>query len=120
MVEREQRWLCPEDHWACTCANPRGCTGKMELMPIKKELYDHPFFDTPNTEAMKAFIAKEGPSGTGRCTGMSIEPDGVFLYTDSSKWCDDAGGGTYRGDSETAAIRRFKDQVQPYEERFHG
>jgi hypothetical protein len=69
-------------------------------------------FDTPRTKALAAFIAKEGPTGTGRVTGLSIEPDGVFIYTTSALWCDDAGAGTFRADSETAAIRTFYDRVR--------
>lgn len=66
-------------------------------------------FDTPKTQAMKAFLHKEAH----RVTGFSIElPDGVFIYTDSTQWCDDSGSGTFRGDSETAAIKRFYERVQ--------
>lgn len=70
-------------------------------------------FDNPKTKAMRAFLAKEGPGGTGRVVGLSIEPDGVFIYTDSAQWCDDAGAGTFRADSETAAIAAFKARIQP-------
>lgn len=65
-------------------------------------------FDTPTTKAMIAFLKRE----RGRVTGLSVEDDGVFIYTDSNEWCDDAGAGTFRGDSETQAIRRFYDRVQ--------
>jgi hypothetical protein len=68
-------------------------------------------FDTPATATLYAFLDKEA-NNRRRVTGLSIEPDGVFIYTDSSKWCDDAGAGTFRGDSETAAIRRFNEMVQ--------
>ena len=68
-------------------------------------------FDKAKTKAMKAFIEKEGPNGTGRVTGLSIEADGVFIYTDSSKWCKDDGSGTFRADSETSAIAHFKSRV---------
>lgn len=43
-----------------------------------------------------------------RIIGFTIEPDGVFIYTDSSMWCDDAGSGTFRGDTEAQAARNFK------------
>ena len=66
-------------------------------------------FDTPRTKAMRQFLKREA----GRVTGLSIEPDGVFIYTDSAQWCDDAGAGTFRADSETAAIKRFYEMVQP-------
>jgi hypothetical protein len=65
-------------------------------------------FDTPRTKAMTAFLQRE----RGRVTGLSIESDGVFIYTDSAEWCDDAGAGTFRGDSETQAIRHFYERVQ--------
>jgi hypothetical protein len=65
-------------------------------------------FDTPRTKAMASFLRKE----RGRVVGLSIEPDGVFIYTNSDEWCDDAGAGTFRGDSETQAIKRFYDRVQ--------
>jgi hypothetical protein len=73
------------------------------------------FFDTPRTRTLRKFIDHEGPNGTGRVTGLSIEADGVFIYTDSSLWCDDSGAGTFRGDSETAAIRRFYERVREAE-----
>jgi hypothetical protein len=56
---------------------------------------------------MRQFLDRE----YWRVTGLSIEDDGVFIYTDSSKWCDDAGAGTFRGDSETQAIKRFYERV---------
>lgn len=65
-------------------------------------------YDTPKTKAMRAFLTREAH----RVTGLSIEDDGVFIYTDSTKWCDDAGAGTFRGDSETAAIAKFYRSVQ--------
>lgn len=46
-----------------------------------------------------------------RITGFSIEDDGVFIYTDSEKWADDAGSGTFREDTATAAIHKYKDRV---------
>lgn len=66
-------------------------------------------YDKPRTKAMQRFLLKEAPE---RVTGLSIEPDGVFIYTNSSEWCDDAGSGTFREDSETAAIRKFYERVQ--------
>lgn len=69
-------------------------------------------FDQPKTKTLQNFLAREA-AGLNRIVGLSIEPDGVFIYTDSSLWCDDAGAGTFRGDSETQAIARFRDQVQP-------
>lgn len=68
-------------------------------------------FDVPKTKAMNRFLLKEP-----RVVGLSIEPDGVFIYTDSSQWCDDAGSGTFRGDSETHAIKIFYERVQRAEE----
>jgi glucose/arabinose dehydrogenase len=65
-------------------------------------------FDTPRTLSMRRFLDRE----KARIVGLSIEPDGVFIYTDSSRWCDDAGSGTFRGDSETAAIRRFYERIR--------
>lgn len=57
---------------------------------------------------MASFLIKEAD----RVTGLSIEDDGVFIYTDSSQWCDDAGAGTFREDSETRAIKKFYSLVQ--------
>lgn len=65
-------------------------------------------FDTPKTQAMRNFLKKE----RNRVVGLSIEPDGVFIYTNSSEWSDDAGAGTWRADSETAAIKDFYSTVQ--------
>ncbi len=69
-------------------------------------------FDTPRTKTLRDLIEREGPNGTGRIVGLSIEGDGVFIYTNSWEWCDDSGSGTFRGDSETAAVRRFRSEVQ--------
>lgn len=65
-------------------------------------------FDRHKTAMMTAFLEKEKQ----RIVGLSIEVDGVFIYTRSHEWCDDAGSGTFRGDSETAAIRVFYDRVR--------
>lgn len=67
--------------------------------------------DAPKTQAMRRFLVRE----RARVVDLSIEPDGVFIYTDSSRWCDDAGAGTFRGDSETQAIARFYDRIQKAE-----
>jgi hypothetical protein len=69
-------------------------------------------FDNPKTAAMRKFLEKEGPTGSGRVVGLSIEGDGVFIYTVSAKWDDGGGSGTFRGDTETAAIALFKELVQ--------
>lgn len=73
-------------------------------------------FDKPRTAAMRKFLEKEGPTGTGRVVGLSIEGDGVFIYTESAKWDDGGGAGTFRGDTETAAIALFKQLVQRNDE----
>lgn len=73
-------------------------------------------FDNPQTAAMKKFLEKEGPTGTGRVVGLSIEGDGVFIYTESAKWDDGGGAGTFRGDTETKAIALFKELVQRNDE----
>lgn len=65
-------------------------------------------FDTPKTKAMRDFLA----ANRTRVVGLSIEPDGVFIYTDSSLWCDDAGAGTFRGDTEAKAIRNFYHRIR--------
>lgn len=68
---------------------------------------------TVTTQALADFIRREGPEGTGRVVDVSLEgEDGVFIYTRSAEWCDDSGAGTFRGDSETGAIARFRNQVQ--------
>ena len=74
-------------------------------------------FDTPKTQALYAFLDTEA-NNRSRVVGLSIEPDGVFIYTNSDEWCDDAGAGTFRGDSESAAIRRFRELVQPAAELY--
>ncbi|QXV74012.1 hypothetical protein [Rhizobium phage RHEph12] len=65
-------------------------------------------FDKPKTKAMIAFLEME----KHRLVGLSIEADGVFIYTRSHEWCDDSGSGTFRGDSETAAIKAFYERVR--------
>lgn len=65
-------------------------------------------FDTPRTQSMRRFLHREA----GRVTGLSIEDDGVFIYTNSVDWCDDAGAGTFRGDTETSAIANFYARVR--------
>lgn len=67
-------------------------------------------FDQPKTIAMATFLDKERRKG--RVIGLSIEADGVFIYTNSAEWCDDAGAGTFRGDSETQAIKLFYARVR--------
>lgn len=65
--------------------------------------------DTPKTKAMKAFLEKE----KHRVVDLSLEgDDGVFIYTRSAEWCDDSGSGTFRGNTETDAIRVFYDRVR--------
>ncbi len=68
-------------------------------------------YSTPKTKAMRDFLAKE----SDRVVGLSIEDDGVFITTDTSQWTDDAGGGTFRADTETAAIKLFNEVVQKAE-----
>lgn len=67
-------------------------------------------FDKPKTKIMKNFLKKE----SYRVIGLSIEPDGVFIYTNSTEWCDDSGSGTFRGDSETDAIKKFYSRVRKW------
>lgn len=69
-------------------------------------------FARPKTQRMRNFLLVEGPQGLDRVTGLSIEDNGVFIYTNSKHWCDDHGSGTFRGDSETAAIFKFYDRVR--------
>ncbi len=70
-------------------------------MTMEPEVYSQ-----PKTKALRDLIARDK-----RIAGLSIEADGVFIYTDSAKWCDGSGSGTFRGDSETAAIKRFRARV---------
>lgn len=56
-----------------------------------------------------------------RIVGFTIEPDGVFIYTNSAEWCEamNPGCGTWRADTETAAVRDFLSSVtdaRKYEE----
>lgn len=48
-----------------------------------------------------------------RIVAFTIEPDGVFIYTNSNQWCDDHGAGTFREDGVRAAIKNYKDNVRP-------
>lgn len=65
-------------------------------------------FDRPATKALAAFLERE----KGRVVGLSIEGDGVFIYTNSWEWCDDAGSGTFVGETETGAIKVFYERVR--------
>ena len=56
---------------------------------------------------LRALIEKDS-----RIIGYTIEPDGCFIYTNSSEWCDDAGSGTFRGDNVTECIRWYKETIQ--------
>ena len=47
-----------------------------------------------------------------RVTSYSIESDGIFIYTDSSNWCDCHGSGTFRGDTPKEAIANFYKRVR--------
>lgn len=71
--------------------------------------------DKPKTKAMARFLEREAH----RVVGLSIEPDGVFIYTNSDEFCDDAGSGTFRGDNETAAIRVFYERVSAAHSDLH-
>ncbi|QBP06439.1 hypothetical protein CPT_Mendera_284 [Stenotrophomonas phage Mendera] len=47
-----------------------------------------------------------------RIVAFAKEPDGVFIYTNSSEWvCDGTLSGTFRGDNVTDAIRWYKQNV---------
>lgn len=73
--------------------------------------YSNPLSDV-KTKALRALIENDD-----RIVGFIIEKDEgrVFIYTDSSKWCDGAGSGTFSGSSESAAVRCFKAEVQAAE-----
>ena len=47
-----------------------------------------------------------------RVIAISVEEDGVFIYTETSKWDDGNGSGTFRGDNISEAIRWYKANVQ--------
>lgn len=64
------------------------------------------FFSKPKTKALAALIAKDK-----RIEGLSIECDGVFIYTNSAEWDDGDGSGTFRGDNETQAIKLYKERI---------
>jgi hypothetical protein len=68
-------------------------------------------FSAPKSKTLKNLIEKEGPNGTGRIIGLSIEDDGVFIYTNSADWDDGNGSGTFRADTECGAVNRFKSNV---------
>lgn len=61
----------------------------------------------PRTKALQDLMRRDA-----RVIDVVVDPDGVFIYTDSAEWADDAGSGTFRGDTEAAAIRRFKSRVR--------
>lgn len=63
-------------------------------------------FDTPKTKTLREAL------NDPRIVGLSIEADGVFIYTNSAEWCDAYGAGTFRADTETAAVRKFKSEVR--------
>jgi hypothetical protein len=67
------------------------------------------------TKTMRKFLEKE----KDRVVGLSIEgagtkfdPQQIFIYTDSTVWCDSAGSGTFSGDTETKAIKHFYEEVR--------
>lgn len=72
-------------------------------------------FDKPRTKALQRLIETDK-----RIVGLSIEADGVFIYTNSWEWCDSHGAGGFRGDSETAAIKRYKERVMKRDPELHG
>jgi hypothetical protein len=51
-----------------------------------------------------------------RIVGFTIEDDGVFIYTNSDEWCSSGGGGTWRADTETGAVRDFLGDVYKRED----
>ena len=62
---------------------------------------------TIKTKALQAFLK----ANSHRITNVTIDSDGVWLFTDSSHWHDGNSSGTFRGDSEAAAIRKFNDRI---------
>jgi hypothetical protein len=69
----------------------------------------------PKTKTFRDFLVRE----QDRVTGYSIEAAehvrdkaSVWIYTDSAQWSDDAGSGSFRGTSETNAIKAFYARVQ--------
>ena len=108
IVEREKVKHVPKRGKAKRVKNPR--KGKRLSDTQLNKLFESRAFDRPRTKAMLNFLRKESPH---RVTGLSIEPDGVFIYTNSDYWRDDAGAGTFREDSETLAIKSFYERVEP-------
>ena len=47
-----------------------------------------------------------------RIVAFTIEPDGVFIYTNSNEWCNDDGAGTFRADTVREAIADYKMNVR--------
>lgn len=84
-----------------------------EPKPRPAPTAESPYFDAPQTQAMDSFIARHGPDGAGAVVGMTTGPDGVCLYTAPALWCDQSGAGTFRGDTETGAIRAFRESAVP-------
>lgn len=65
-------------------------------------------YSQPRTKQMYLFMVRE----KDRVVGVSYEDDQVFIYTDSAKWCDDSGAGTFIGSSGSDAIRAFYNLVE--------
>lgn len=55
---------------------------------------------------LRALIEKDA-----RIVGFTVEPDGVFIYTNSAEWDNGNGAGTFRGDTAAEAMRRYKQDV---------
>lgn len=67
-------------------------------------------------KTIRALILKDE-----RIVGVSAEgDDGYFIYTDSHKWCDGSGAGTFRGDSWSDAIKKYKSRVMEYNPKRMG
>ena len=62
---------------------------------------------TIKTKSLQAFLK----ANSHRVTHVIIDSDGVWLFTNSSQWHDGNNSGTFRGDSEAAAIRKFNDRI---------
>lgn len=58
------------------------------------------------TKALRNLVEKDE-----RIVAFTSEQDGVFIYTNTAEWDDGNGAGTFRGDTETGAVKRYKDNV---------
>lgn len=86
-----------------------GVTAMSDLNAQGKRPHWHSYSDPMS--AAKTKTLRKLLETDDRIVGFTKEPDGTFIYTNSREWDDGNGAGTFREDTETAAVKKYKERV---------